>query len=243
MANETTESVMMDLEPSSLIALTPTEMAAAQASLGDWCAEKIKAVTVELADAEVNLESAKKHKWKSSGFQSLVQRTRSRLTFYEKTKAAVEAGYLVIPNFPIDAFAVRRRKNEGELPDGRPGYHSSSPDNLPAMVLPVGEGEYANPVPSVYKKTIGKDDKGADIVRWFRHSYQAVEFPVTVAKPHVIDAAQKAMSLRIFDRIGLVGETAPRGDPILVGQVLRKEGWNERRLTFFIGWWFNWRDL
>jgi hypothetical protein len=70
-----------------------------------------------------------------------------------------------------------------------------------------------------------------------------LEFPVTVAKPHILQATQKAMELRIFDRIGLVGTPQKRADPIIVGQIFRKEGWNETQLTFFIAWWFNWGML
>jgi hypothetical protein len=242
MADETLP-VLPELPPAPLIALTPSEMSAAQTSLGEWCAAKIAAVSVELTDAQANLKSAKEHKWKSSGFQSLVQRTRSRLAFYEKVKAAVDVGYLVIPNFPIDAFAVRRRVVEGVAPDGPGANWDSQVPNLDAQAMPLGEGNYMNPEPYVYRKTIGSNDKGEDIKRWFAHSYQDIEFPVVIAKPHIIDATQKAMELRIFDRIGLVGPASTRRDPIVVGQIFRKQGYQETTLTFFIAWWLNWEML
>jgi hypothetical protein len=66
--------------------------------------------------------------------------------------------------------------------------------------------------------------------------YDEVDFPMRAMKPVILQAAARAMALKIFDQIGTVENSRAVGDPILVGQLLDPRG-NRRRTTFFIAWW------
>lgn len=226
--------------PLPLVAMTPTELAVAQSSLSEWCERKLAELQRELDDAQANLAIAKKSKWRTAGFQTHISSVRRRIVFYEKAAAAVDHGYLLVPNFPIEAFAVRRDATATPYSEGR------WPDNVadnPPMKLPAGEGEYMSPTPLTrqdVRKEVPRGEGKTEIEHWFSNAGVAeLDFPVELAHPRVLDAVQKAMELRVFDRIGLVGGPHRRkGDPIVVGQILdpRTTTWSVRQLTFFISW-------
>jgi hypothetical protein len=77
-----------------------------------------------------------------------------------------------------------------------------------------------------------------------------VDFPVALATPAVLDATQAAMAKNIFDEIGgLPGRRSRKGDPIVVGRILRPTAapitsWQLRpAVTFLIAWWVDTRQL
>src|ERR1051326_948244 len=131
------------LDDLTLVALTPADMVPAQSSLVAWCDKKIAAVKQELSDIETNLELATEHGWKHRSVAAALERTKKRVLYYEKIKAAVEAGYLIVPNFPIDVFAVRvaRAKQRQATSDYayRRDYKTAK-----AELLPAGEGRYVD---------------------------------------------------------------------------------------------------
>src|SRR5207237_810264 len=90
-----------------LVARNPQEMANAQADLRRWLSAKVTETKNELADVRHAHEVAKQNNWSASVLGRQVERAQDRLTFYTKVLEAVEAGYTIIPNFPIDLFAVR----------------------------------------------------------------------------------------------------------------------------------------
>jgi hypothetical protein len=231
--------------PMPLVALTVTEMVAAQNALSEWCEKKLDQVNGELKDALANVKLAKSRKWKSAPFESLATRIRGQIKFYEKVKIAVEHGYLVVPNLPVDAFAVRVSRDE-PADTVTSSWHEARTVAATSN-LAAGEGAYVSNEANTKTIDDGTDDTGRQLVSYFPTNYREIAFPVAIAKPRIIDATQQAMELRVFDRIGLVGgrgnETAARGDPIVVGQIFRKRGWGEQTLTFFIAWWFNWEHL
>jgi len=230
-------------EDLTLVALTPADMAPAQAELGVWCDRKIAAVQAELADLEANLETAAVAGLKLRGISAAVNRTAQRIVYYEKLKAAVEAGYVVVPNFPVRLFAVRVKRDKQRETTATYG-HSSAFDAKPEL-LPAGTGRYVDErvftaseqyeEPADFDKT-----KIVTRTRYTSAGYDVVDFPVALVKPAVLDATQRAMGLKLFDQLGIVVNDVGT-DPIVVGQLLDPRG--RRRVTFFVAWWLDTASL
>lgn len=221
----------------TLVAFTPAEMVPAQQNLSAWCDRKIAAIETELADLQANLELATAHGWKHASVAATLARTARRVTYYQKLKAAVDAGYLLVPNFPIDLFAVRvqRSKQPEKVTDTR----WSSNFNADAQLLPAGDGRYVDE--RVFHSDESRlrtiDGKEQLVRRYVSGDYDEVDFPVTLAKPIVLEATARAMALKIFDQMGLVQNQSGR-DPIVVGRILDPRK-NRRCATFFVAWWLD----
>ena len=230
----------MDVDDCTLVALTPSELPGVQAELVAWCDRKIAALETERSDLEANLELATAHGWKHASVVATLNRTAKRLLYYDKLKAAVEAGYLVVPNFPIDVIAVRvnRERQPEKVRDSRWGGFAATP-----QLLAAGEGRYVDDHVRYRDETHTEvvDGKEKLVRRYVTDDYDAVDFPVTLVKPAVLAATQRAMALRIFDQVGTVTNQGGR-DPLVVGQLLDPRG-NGRRVTFFIAWWLDTASL
>lgn len=226
-----------------LVALTPADMVPAQAELLSWCDHKILAVKAELADLETNLELATEHGWKHRSVEAALNRTAKRIAYYEKIKAAVAAGYLIVPNFPIDVFAVRVQRSKQREKTAEYEYRADY-KTARAELLPAGTGRYVDETLDTtdesYDRT--KADGKTERVSLYRSGdYDAVDFPVIAVKPAILQATQRAMAMRVFDEMGTVTNQAGR-DPIVVGRLRDPRG-NNRCCTFFVAWWLNTRDL
>lgn len=224
----------------SLVALTPSDMAPVQKELDDWCDRKIVSIRIELDELKDNLRVATESKWRTSGLSAAVRRTEKRIAYYEKIQAAVKAGYLIVPNFPVDLFAVRvkRAKQAQQTSDYRQTFGAK------AELLPAGEGRYVDDTLAYYTEEYdGNDRDGKAIVKSRNVSgdFEAMDFPVTLVKPEVLRATQRALALRVFDEVGVVQNRTGK-DPIVVGRLLDPRG-NGRLCTFFIAWWLDTRDL
>jgi len=230
-----------DVDDPTLVALTPADMVPAQHELLTWCDRKVAAVKAELADLEANLELATAHGWKHASVAASLNRTAKRVTYYEKLKAAVEAGYVIVPNFPIDVFAVRvqRRKQPEKIHDSKWGNSFDAH----AELLPAGEGRYVDDAVTYrdesYTETV--DGKERHIRRYVTDDYDAVDFPVRLVKPAILEATHRAMALKVFDQMGTVTNQSGR-DPIVVGRLLDPRG-NRRCVTFFVAWWLDTASL
>jgi hypothetical protein len=231
------------MEPEHLVAFTPAEMVPAQTELLAWCDRKIVAVQQELADLQANLELATEHGWKHRSVEASVNRTVKRVLYYEKLKAAVAAGYLIVPNFPVSVFAVRvERKKQREATSDykwRRDYQTARPE-----LLPAGEGRYVDEELFTVDMSFDErlpDGKTKHVSRYISGDYDEVDFPIVAVKPAILEATARAMALKIFDQLGLVQNQSGR-DPIVVGQLIDPRG-NGRRVTFFIAWWLNPSEL
>lgn len=229
-----------DVEDLHLVALTPADMVATQTALAAWCDRKIAAVGAEQADLEANLELATAHGWKHASVLATLNRAARRVRYYEKIKAAVEAGYVIVPNFPIDVFAVRvnREKQPEKVKDSTWGGFAALP-----QLLPAGEGRYVDDQVLYRDESAVKTVEGKEKVvrRFVSDDYDAPDFPVLLVKPAVLQATQRAMALRIFDQVGLVRNDSGQ-DPIVVGQLLDPRG-KGRRVSCFIAWWLDTASL
>jgi len=219
----------------ALVALSPADLAPTQAALGGWCVEKVAALQREQTDLEEHLLIATANGWKLAGLNSALNRVARRITYYEKIKVAVEAGYLVVPNFPVTTLAVRVQR---EKPPHETRDYKYSHFGAKAQLLPAGEGRYVDDT-LIHRDesfTVEKDGKKEHKTLLVSDSYDEPDFPFTLVKPAVLDATQRAMALKVFDEIGSV--THRSGDPIMVGRILDPRG-TGRCITFFIAWWLN----
>jgi len=231
------------METEHLVALTPADMLPAQTELLGWCDRKIAAVQQELVDLQANLELATKHRWKHQSVDASLNRTAKRVLYYQKLKAAVAAGYLIVPNFPVSVFAVRvqKKKQREATSDYEYGrdYKTARPE-----LLPAGEGRYVDEelftVDQSYDEHL-PDGKTKHVSRYISADYDEVDCPMVAVKPVILEATGRAMALKIFDQLGLVENQSGR-DPIVVGQLIDPRG-NGRRATFFIAWWLNPSEL
>lgn len=223
-------------------AFTPEEMKHANEALILWCERKIASMKAEAKDLFDAFTQAVEKKWKSSTLKRHSELATKRVTFYEKLKAALEQGFYIVPNFPVDLFAIRtdREKPFRKLQIG--SYKASAwPFQQPPALLPVGEGENktVNPLVSCDVETI-MDDKGNTKTKYYEEAtgWGEIDFPIKMAKPQIMEATGRAMALKIFDQFGLFANGT--GDPIIVGEIVdptRK--WSiqhSKRITFIIAW-------
>jgi hypothetical protein len=237
------ETETLEPEDLTVVALTPSEMVPAQAQLTAWCDRKIIALRAELQDLEANLELATEHGWKHTTVASTLNRTAKRIQYYEKVKAALDAGFLIVPNLPVDIFAVRvqRSKQNERVSDTR---WSSVAFNAHAQQLPAGAGRYVDDEVEIldHSYTTVVDGKEKFIRRYVSGDFDEVDFPITLVKPSVLEATARAMALKIFDQMGIVRNEGAKGDPIVVGRLIDPRG-NGRATTFFVAWWLDTRAL
>jgi len=222
------------------VALTPAEMGPAQTALAEWCTRKIAALQTDLADLDANLAIVAEAGVKCGAFVVAARQARQRVTYYEKIRAAVDAGFLIVPNMPVDVFAVRVNRSKQPTTTKEYSAHFAATPQL----LPAGEGRYVDDgLTHTVEQYQGKDYNGKEITKERYHSadYDQLDFPVTLVKPVVLAAVQRALADKLFDQLGIVQNTA-RQDPIVVGQFLDPRG-RGRRVTFFVAWWLDTASL
>ena len=229
-----------------VVAKNSEEMARAQASLVRWATAKIEFEKQELVSAETQLKQIKLMKQRSGAYNKLVQLAKDRVLYYEKIKTALELGYCIVPNFPVEIIAVRVDH------DAEPGYFEierwqGTPEVTPDK-LPVGEGRYIHPIPktAMKKKTV-KDAEGKDKTKSVRFplAYRSVEFPAALAKIEILNSLDRAQQAKVFDALGILPATRrPSPDPMLIGQIQQNPGGAGNRTTsFMIAWWVDTASL
>lgn len=224
----------------------PADMVGAQQSMILWCDRKIQAETAELAEAQRNLDAAKVHKWSTVAWAAQVKKHEKRMEFYDKIKMALEAGYYIVPPFPIDLFAIRtdRASPRGNWQTNNWRDHHEQK----GQALSAGDGRYVSPDPTLAKEDFAESDgKGGTkaVTRWSADEWKEADFPFKLAKAEIMTATRAAMALKIFDQMGaLPTHRAP--DPMICGQILfpQQPSYGERKaVTFFVSWWLDTRSL
>jgi len=242
-----TEAVVVKAEKpedaGALVALSPGSGPMIQRQLINWCDQRIEALDVERRDAEENYEIAHRSKWKSSPFKTLASRAKKQIVYYGKVRAALQEGYVIVPNLPARLFAIR--VSPGSRPPSGMTEWVSNLRNPQAKSLAEGEGRNVDPNPTIWE-TRHDDGKGGTykLHHYDREFDDELTFPVALVKPAVLSAAQQALALKLFDEVGVVtGENVDTKDPILVGRIIdptRSQGYLvKHRVTFFLGWWLD----
>src|ERR1700721_2651739 len=189
------------VEDVELTAMVPAEMVESQKALVVWCDKKIGSLATEEEDLWMALDHASSQEWKTSTLKNQHRLAKKRKEYFQKIKAALLAGYYIIPNFPVDIFDIRteRGKPMKMLTSRWSETHEQSP-----MELPIGSGDYKNPHPHVLQRKIG--DGTEPRTEFWPHSWDEFEFPISMEKVEIMQATTAAMELGIFDQIGIMPE-------------------------------------
>ena len=232
----------------TVIATSPKDMEAGQRSLILWAARKIQMVKNEIEEARAQLKLAHENKWNTAGWRSQILKQERRAEFYRKIKAALEAGYYIVPPFPIDIFAIRTDRRRPHRYDSS---HSNNHDQ-PAKALAIGAGRYVDPRPvrdwNEHQEKRG--DKMVTVTNYYATEYQDVDFPFKLAKAEVRAATDRAMKAMIFDRLGVLPRKRSP-DPIVVGEIIvpNQPAYRMGRhgtpqvVSFFVAWWLDTKTL
>lgn len=225
-----------------VIAETPGQMQTAQDALIAWAAHKLTQVKQELIDAEKAYDQAVACGVRMGGIEKLLNNADKTVRYYEKVKAALEDGYCIVPDFPVDVIAVRTSKDK---PTGRMKTNGWEPlITQNAQSLPPGEGQYVNPAAKAewwreHNKR-GVDGKViSTTTEWKASEFQEIGLPVKFMKPRVLESTQHAFASKIFDEIGIL-PARPKKDPLVIGRIIDPKG---KRLSFLISWFVDSRDL
>lgn len=223
-------------------ATTRTALTSAHGDIQKWIRERLDRVTVELQAARAGFATAKERGHGTEAIARQLRRIEKHEAFLTKTLAAIAAGYTIVPNFNIEQIAVRTDK-------GTPSSTRTSTPTIGAARLPVGRGDFVAPEPEYisWEVETERPDKTKRTVRMYQATEHApVDIPFVLVKKDLADALDTALREKLFDEIGIVRDT-PRGDPVLVGRIRHpnagRASWDNRGVTFFIGWWFDVRTL
>lgn len=221
------------VENLQLTATMPDEMVEAQTGLIFWCDKKLSSLKAESADLKEAYEIALDRKWNTVTLKNQYNKSVKQITYYEKMKAALEAGYYIVPNFPVQMFAIRTKKYH----PNKDSYSYWSDHQQTAQELPIGSGEYKNPFPLVIRKQEVKDGQGKTIrdALSYPDDWDEIDFPVTMAKPRIMEATSQAMALNIFDQFGIMPATR-KEDPVIIGQIKISSGYRTKLVSFMIAW-------
>lgn len=251
-----------------LVATSPVEMEASRDDLKTWLEQRLSILERDIIEANAALNEARKHGWATGALTSARNRAVDDETFYNKILCAVEAGYTIIPDFPIQVFAVRRGEKEREQSQTYIGVTNGPNTGMGRPVTsdcaPAGVGDYRNPRPATWDSVRenkqatpeNKQPRYYTTVTRFSHPAAPISFPSVSARTPVMRATAKAMKEKTFDQVGVclpvrnsaggrrIQQGARAGDPLIIGQVLRKnEGGKQKCVSFIIAWHLNLNDL
>lgn len=220
-----------------LVALDRPQLEAAHAKMIEWAKARRDKVDVDVDVESTNLDLAAQNGWLTQPFERRLNALARQRTFYDKIVAALEAGYAIVPNFPMDIFAIRTKAKETK---GNPQKGSYNRFIQSAQLLPVGDGRYVDPAPHVITQAeTTKNAKGEDVkqnIQWPADEFDEVGFPVALARPELMTRVGHAMASKIFDQVGVVDDRS--GDPVIVGRILNPRN-SRPNISFFLGWHFD----
>lgn len=226
-----------------LIARNSMEMQQSQEQLSAWLDGKIRSLKADLREYVGHYEHAKAHKWRATGHAKAVANTKCNIIFYEKIKAAVDAGYAIMPDLPIRAFGLRVDR-ENTAPRDNSSYWKYDGKELSvstdAKPLEIGKGEYVSESPDrrfSHNATDPKTNQSHSVYSNF--DWKNVAFPLKAAKIELMEGASLAMQQKIFDEIGIFPRDRRPRDPMIVGRIIGKKA----SYCFVIAWYLDLQTL
>jgi hypothetical protein len=223
-----------------VMARTPAQLDQSREQVKDWLQLKLRSLRAAEQNAQENLDAAIQAKVKTSAWKAVIYRERRRIKYYEKLYAALEAGYYIVPDFPINVIAVRTKKTRPTV-GGTEYRWASDVRDEPHQFLPVGEGEYVNPDIAAYPVQRNVQNSEGKTESVTRHQaafeFDEIDFPLRVIRPQILKDFSKAVQAKIFDEIGVLPDTRRRQDPVVVGRIELKEGYTRKSCSFIISWW------
>lgn len=237
-ALQTVQKIVHRGDELEVTAETPQEMQQANSAIILWCDRKMQRLSADSKELKESYEHAVKRKWKSSTLKRHYDLTVKRIEFYSKIKSALEHGFYIVPAFPVTVFALR---TERKTPLKLISTNYWATHEQPTEALEQGVGEYKNPFPSVYQidVTSQKDrEQNKKTIQYLAKEYDELEFPVNMSKPYIMEATNRAMTLKIFDDFGILPNTKPKIDPIIVARLRDPRGKKRSRkfVHFIIAW-------
>lgn len=168
------------------------------------------------------------------------------MIYYTKIRQAIQAGYLIVPNLDVDVLALRVKR---ATPPAQPSSSQRQTSLTAGELLPPGRGRYVDD--QLFTQDLSYEEKLPD-GRTKKHelhratAYDIPDLPLTLVKPQVLAATEYAMSLKLFDRIGISRNRL--SDPIILGQITRPGRFHSQwsrfeGVSFFIAWWIDPEDL
>lgn len=235
------------------VAVNATEMKESRSKIRVFLDNKVTEISLELEEMKASYETAKLRKWASQPLKNQVTRIAKRKLYYEKLLAAIDAGFTIVPNMDVDVFAIRVKSDtpkwSRDYGTSKHSFRNASPTvpDEKEDSLPVGDGVYQSSRVDFHEvNTVsGEGENKLYHVAQVCDGYQNIDFPLAAAHPIVMDETNRAMVMKIFDRIGIVPQTQRRlrGDPIILGQIVRKDGYNTKVASFLIAWHLDVRTL
>jgi hypothetical protein len=245
-----------DIPTVHLVARNPLEMQAAQIDLAVWLRNKLRQIAGEITELSAALDEAVRNGWRSGPLQYQLNKADQEDRYYQKMLLAVEAGYTIVPEFPIDVFAIRvkRKHVTRDMAETSMSYHNPANDiaDQRSDLPPAGEGRYESPVAKMRGGSRKEDDGkgGQNLIRFaFTDDWGDIAFPLRAARPVVMNATAQAMALKVFDQIGICqpvhnAGVVRKGDPLIIGQVLsHRRNYSQKCTSFIIAWHLNLEDL
>ncbi len=227
-----------------VVARNPEEMVQAQNQLVSWAIQKVQAEESQVTEFEAQLALAVEMHHRRSGYQKQLNLARGRVTFYTKIRQALEAGYCIVPNFPIEVIAVRTKRSRPKHMEAKgrwAGLPAVAPDQLPA-----GEGTYVSPETKNGHRSyqIEKDGKTETKHITYPTDFRDVSFPARLARVEVLSNLSRAQKLRLFDDIGMLPAHRRSKDPMLIGRIHQRiTPYQRNTLSFMIAWWIDTKML
>ena len=226
-----------------VIASNVDEFHASQRKLIERIRAKQQTHRVESAELEKTVELAAAASIDVEPVRRQIGRLTSRIGFLERTAAALEAGFVIVPNFDCRVIAIRVKENR--LPRRKPSvssYGNPTAREEKADLLPPGQGKYVDPQPTQQTEREVKIEGGkSTTVRTAVpiELLETLELPADFLKPKVIQRTTAAAAMKIFDEIAVSPSWPNRGkDPMVLGRIRgRDDGYGHgRTLTFLVAW-------
>lgn len=225
-----------------MIASQPQELADAQLAIIESVKRKEQSADQDINSACVLLKQCDENHISSAHAKRLRNRAVKRKTFLSKMREALEAGYVIVPNFPGSTIAVRVSKKK---PNPKKYDSAWSNEGVPSVKpdeLPVGGGRYVDNEPFVLRRSyMKKQSDGTEKERhlvWASSFDENLSLPVEFLKPTIVQMTGKAMAKKLFDEIvvvdGTTSATARKTDPLVIGRIIDKE--NNKQMSFLIAW-------
>jgi hypothetical protein len=223
-----------------LTATHAAQMPHLQENLIAWTRNKLATVKAAFEDAAAAMEAAAVAPFNSAPFERLVNEAGKRVNYYAKVLAALEAGFVLMPTIDADVFAVRTKRANPNSQLVK--FYASSLNDVEAQSLAVGQGRYVSNRALITETTASHQEKdwktNQEITKQvpaFRAAAldEEIDFPMSMAKPEIIEVTTRAMALKVFDELG-ISPARRSGDPVIFGRIIAPR--NKRRISFLIAW-------
>lgn len=229
-----------------VIASNAIELAEGQRATIELMRSKEIAVLEELVQARELLAQAKKSKFSPKAANALIRVCERRVLYLGKIREALEAGFVIVPNFPANTIAIRvdRRKPTKTLTEAR-NYIPDLPDQESA-ILPIGDGRYVDPKPLKESLLVTEYDAAGKSTTRYKAYPSAfddnLELPVEFMKPVVVERTTAAMARKIFDEIAITNDFdwPRRNDPMVIGRI---KGVQKKFTSFLIAWFVDTKEI